>query len=84
MTPPRTKYPVAPVSIRPGLSMVCVDGRIKMNNVPCGKLLTGKVDMRLKYGRPGKERFETNIKFDLEASFHPSGMASQIRTHPVE
>lgn len=84
MTPPRAKYPKPAITIRPGLNLTVCDERIAMKGLACGQWLTGKIDLRLKYGRPGKERFALNTKCDVQAVFRSDGMATKFNAVPAD
>ena len=75
--PPRSKFPKAAVMVPAGSSMRFMDDAIDMEEFPCQRL-AGKMDLSLKYGRPGKEVFELRPKGDLIIVMENSGLVSQI------
>lgn len=75
ITPPRTQYPQSPRIIEPGVTFNAADTRMSLNNMP-GQSITGKYEVRLKYGRPGKERFELKHAANLEISIQPFGLVT--------
>lgn len=75
--PPRTHFPKDAVTVPAGTSMRFMDDRIDMEQIQCQRL-SGKMDLLLKYGRPGKEIFELRPKGDLIIVMEHSGFVSQI------
>lgn len=61
-TPPRTKFPKEPSPVLPGVPIRICDTKIDLNDsVECGKL-EGKLRLRIKYGKPGEERYTMELK----------------------
>lgn len=81
ITPPRTQYPKPAIAVPPRVTMRLMDERMSMNNMPCHNLV-GRYEIRLKYGLPGKERFEFNQAASLEIHLHRFGIVTQIVSAP--
>jgi hypothetical protein len=81
LTPPRSHFPKGPMLILPGVIMRITDERIEMNNKTCEKLV-GSYDLQLKYGLPGKERFDLRHASSLEIHIQPFGMVTHIVDSP--
>jgi hypothetical protein len=52
---------------------------MQMDALPCDRV-EGKMDIRLKYGLPGRERFELSFKADLDVLMQPFGLVTTIHT----
>jgi hypothetical protein len=81
--PPRIKYPSPPLPLLPGTGGVFHDGTIDVGSIPCGEV-TGKMDLRIKYGLPGKERFRMNFIGTIRIYFFPDGRIAEVRPRFVE
>jgi hypothetical protein len=80
MFPPRTSYPKPPVVILPGNVVFVTDEAIPMNGHPCEKL-EGRMNIKIKYGLPGKEKHELTFKGKVEALMRPEGFNQMTYTH---
>ena len=83
VTPPRTAFPKGPYMIPAGSKYKITDERIPMNDFPCGKL-AGTVDITIKYGRPGKEKFEFSVKGNVEIMIEENGKFSGLSFAPQQ
>ena len=77
--PPRGKFPKGSTLLRPGQSMRVMDNSIEFDKVPCRRL-TGKIDWNIKYGLPGKETFDLNIKAALDIQIEKFGFVTAVVT----
>ncbi len=75
--PPRTSFPKPPSTIPPGETAGIPDAAIQMDGIPCGRM-AGKLDMLLKYGRPGKETIEMRLIADLDIVIEDFGLVSAV------
>ena len=82
-TPPRTTFPKPPYVVPAGGRFRLTDERIAMNNIPCGKL-TGTINVILKYGRVGKEKFEVSVKGGVEIVIEDNGKVASLIFAPQE
>jgi hypothetical protein len=78
--PPRSHFPKQGATVPPGTSMRFMDDTIEMAEFPCQRL-SGKIDLLLKYGRPGNEVFELHPKGDLVIVMEHYGFVGQIQTN---
>jgi hypothetical protein len=79
--PPMAKFPKAPIIIQPGTTMWIHDDAINLDNMLCENL-DGKMDIKIKYGRLGKERFELNQKGTVEIFMESFGQYKGLYFHP--
>jgi hypothetical protein len=77
VTPPRTRYPKPPVSIGPGGLISTFDSRMEMNGYPCGPL-SGKLDIKIRYGYPGHEKFVLHTKGLVSIAMDQRGAVTSI------
>jgi hypothetical protein len=77
--PPRTTYPKPSVTITPGNVVNMMDEPIELDGTPCGKM-EGVLNIKIKYGRKGKEHFELSFKAKLEVFMRRDGLISAIST----
>jgi hypothetical protein len=75
--PPRTSFPKSSALIQPGSIFNINDDRIAMDGIPCGRM-DGQLDMTIKYGLPGKERFELRFVANLDVRMEEWGYISQV------
>jgi hypothetical protein len=75
--PPRSVFPRPIATIAPGTSVRVMDDTIEMEEYPCQRL-SGKIDMMIKYGRPGDEVFELHPKGVLDVIVESYGFVAQI------
>jgi len=80
LNPPRSKYPRPATTIIPGMVVRISDEAIDMESMPCQKL-TGKLDLKIKYGLPGKERFELHPKATSEIHLQSFGLITSVMTN---
>lgn len=80
LEPPRSEYPRPPVLIVPGNSVFVMDDPIDMEGHPCEKL-EGRMNLKIRYGLPGKEKYELNFAGRVEALMRPEGFLSGNYTH---
>lgn len=81
--PPRSAYPKPPYIAGPGNIFTLNDTRMSMNNMSCQNL-AGKYRFKLKYGLPGKERFELVLSHSVEIQMHPgTGIVTNVLTSQV-
>lgn len=78
--PPRTDYPKAPVLILPGNTLFMMDVPIPMDGHPCEKL-EGRLNLKIKYGFPGREKYELLFKGKVEALIRPEGFLQMTYTN---
>jgi hypothetical protein len=71
--PGRTTFPKKPSTITPGGSVVIADDPIDLSGAPCGRL-EGKLDMTIKYGYPGNEKYELHWVGDLDVRMEDWGL----------
>ena len=79
-TPPRTEYPKEPVTILPGNTVFMCDEPIAMESHLCGRL-EGRMDIIVKYGKPGKEKFELSFNGRVEIFMTAEGLVQATYTH---
>jgi hypothetical protein len=77
LTPPRSDFPKAPSTLSPGAAFTIMDDIINMAGAPCGRL-AGKLDMRIKYGLPGREKFELRLEGDIDVVMERFGLITQV------
>ena len=77
MTPPRTTFPKIASTVQPGNIFRITDDAINMNGLPCGRL-AGKINMIIKYGLPGKERFELRLNGTVDIVMENFGIVTQV------
>jgi hypothetical protein len=75
--PPRTSFPKPPSTIPPGETARIPDAAIQMDGYPCGRI-AGKLNMLLKYGRPGRETLEMRLIADLDIVMENFGLVSAV------
>jgi hypothetical protein len=80
-SPPRSKFPKDKALIGPKDKFRLVDDRIDLNDMPCQRL-SGAVKMVVKYGLPGKEKFEIVVEGTVEIIMERFGYVSQIQFAP--
>jgi hypothetical protein len=80
LNPPRSKFPKQATIVVPGMVVRISDEAIEMENMPCQKLI-GKLDFKIKYGLPGKERFELHLKATSEIHLQPFGIITAVATN---
>jgi hypothetical protein len=81
LEPPRAKFPKPSFIIHPGTSVWIHDDPIVMNNMDCDDL-DGSIDMTIKYGLPGDEKFEMTYKGTVEIFMETYGFLKGIYFHP--
>jgi hypothetical protein len=79
--PPRTTYPKKAVTIEPGTSVWVTDAAIDFEKMVCDNL-DGVMDIIVKYGLPGKERFEIRQHGTVEIFMEPYGQLKGVYFHP--
>lgn len=77
ITPPRSVFPKSAVVVQPGALIRIVDDRMTMNGLACGRLI-GKIDWIIKYGLPGKERFELHLVAHLDIMMEGFGLVTAV------
>ncbi len=77
IVPPRSIFPKAPYLLAPGARIRLCDDPIDMEQHQCGKLL-GKVDIVIKYGKPGKESCEIKVDCKVNVIMEHYGFVSQL------
>lgn len=82
LSPPRAKFPKDPVIIQPGTSMWVHDEPIPVDDMLCDNL-DGKMDIIVKYGLPGKEKYEIRQHGTVEVFVEPYGQFKGIYFHPA-
>jgi len=80
--PPRGKFPKPPIIVQPGTTVWIHDDPIEMDNAVCDNM-DGAMDIKVKYGLPGKERFEIRHKGAVEIFMEPYGLLKQVYFHPA-
>jgi hypothetical protein len=81
LKPPRSKFPKDKAVIAPGDKLRMVDDRIPMENYPCQRL-SGKINMRIRYGVPGNEKFSMDVEGTLVIIMEHYGFVSQLQFNP--
>ena len=79
LQPPRGRFPKNKTLLRPGHSMRVMDDPIDMENTACRRL-TGKIDWQIKYGLPGKETYDLNLKAVLDIQVERFGFVPTVTT----
>lgn len=79
--PGRTKYPKAPVMQQPGAIFWVHDEPIEID-LPCG-IVRGEMNLVIKYGHPGRERYTLIHKGNVEVFFEPNGFMRGLYFHPA-
>lgn len=79
-TPPRSMFPKQATTILPGNTVFVMDDPIDMNNHPCEKL-EGHMNLRIKYGYKGREKFSLQFAGRVEVLMRPEGFIGGIYTH---
>jgi hypothetical protein len=82
LKPPRAKFPKKATLVQPGTSIWIHDDAIDMQNMDCDNL-DGSVDITIKYGLPGKERFEMKQKGTVEIFMESFGQYKGLYFHPA-
>lgn len=82
LKPPRGKYPKEPTIIQPGTTLWVHDDPIDANNMLCDNL-DGKMDIVMKYGLPGKEKYEIRHHGTVEIFVEPYGQFKGLYFHPA-
>lgn len=77
--PPRATFPKPATTVQPGSVFRINDDRMDMNGLPCSRF-SGKMDMVIKYGLPGKEKFELRLVGDLDIVMEKYGLVNQVIT----
>jgi hypothetical protein len=72
--------PKQPTVILPGSTVFVTDDAIDMDGHPCEKL-EGHMDLTIKYGRPGKEKYTLHFAGRVEAMMAQEGFVNQVYTH---
>jgi hypothetical protein len=80
LAPPRSMFPKQPVVILPGNSMMFLDDPIDMDGHVCEKL-EGHMKISVKYGLPGRRKFELHFNGRVEALMRPEGFIQGTYTH---
>jgi hypothetical protein len=75
--PPRSDFPKPAATIPAGSKVRVCDDRIELDDMPCHRL-TGNIDLQIKYGLPGKERFEVRIKGPVAVQMETWGLVSSV------
>jgi hypothetical protein len=81
LKPPRSKFPKDKAIIAPGDKIRMVDDRILMDDFPCQRL-SGKMNMRIRYGLPGSETFSLDVEGTLLIVMEHYGFVSQLQFNP--
>jgi hypothetical protein len=76
-TPPRSTFPKQAATVLAWSKIRLLDDIIDMENLPCQKLI-GNMNLVVKYGRPGKEKFELTTKGAIEIAMVESGLVQSI------
>ena len=77
-TPPRSVFPKPPAIIEPGQSMRVLDDSISMEEIACQQL-GGKIDILIKYGKKGSEKFELHVKGAVKIQMESNGFVGAIQ-----
>jgi hypothetical protein len=78
--PPRSMFPRKPTLIVPGNTVFVMDDAILMHDHACEKL-DGHMDMRIRYGFPGREKHHLQFAARLDILMRPDGVMQQIFTN---
>lgn len=79
--PPRSKFPKGPFLIPARDKARLADDRIPMDGWPCQKMV-GRVHMKIRYGRPGNEKFVLEIDGSVTVIMEHYGFVSQVQFSP--
>lgn len=82
LKPPRSTFPKKPTLIQPGTTIWIHDDPIDLQNMDCDNL-DGSMDITVKYGLPGKERFEMKQKGTVEIFMESFGQYKGLYFHPT-
>lgn len=80
--PPRTNFPKEPFIVQPGTTFWIHDDAMEMDNIDCDNL-DGNIDVTVKYGLPGDERFEIRHKGTVEIFMESYGFLKGLYFHPA-
>jgi hypothetical protein len=78
--PPRSMFPRQPTTIFPGNTVIVADDPISLTAHPCEKL-EGHMDLTIRYGPKGREKFELHFAGRVEVLMRPEGFIGGIYTH---
>jgi hypothetical protein len=78
--PPRSLFPRQSVTILPGNTVIMADDPIPMDGHPCEKL-EGRMNLTIKYGFAGKQKYELHFRGRVEAMMRPEGFLQGTYTH---
>ncbi len=79
-TPPRTQYPRPAITVLPGIPIRVCDTSIPLKGTKCDKL-EGKINLKIKYGLPGKEVYDLDIETKrVDVLMHANGFCSATYT----
>lgn len=79
-TPPRATFPKPTIILQPGAPFWIHDDPITLN-LPCG-VLKGRLDIAVKYGKPGREMYSLRRKGEVEIFLGPDGLLRNVYFHP--
>lgn len=79
--PPRTKYPKLPALLQPGGTVWIHDEPIELN-APC-ELLNGSINITIRYGKPGDEKYTLVHNGTVEVFMEPVGFLKGVYFHPA-
>jgi hypothetical protein len=77
VTPPRAVFPKGPGIVGPYNKIRVLDDAMEMDGVPCQRL-SGQMDLTIKYGKPGKEKFELNPRGIVDIVMTDFGFVSSV------
>jgi hypothetical protein len=78
-TPPRATYPKPAVIIRPGQVVFMLDDAIDMQGRACSNI-TGRLEMTIKYGTPGREKYDLQFRGSIEVHMRNTGLMTSHYT----
>lgn len=77
LRPPRSAFPKAAILHSPGSTTFIHDDSIDMEEFPAQRL-AGKLKLIIKYGLPGKEKYELKVDGDVDVVMENFGLVTQI------
>ncbi len=83
LKPPRAKYPKDPVIIQPSTTLWIHDDAINVDDEMVCDNLDGQMDIVVKYGLPGKEKYEIRHHGTVEIFVEPFGQFKGLYFHPT-
>ena len=80
--PPRSVFPKPAHTLAPGERIRVTDDRMDMEQLPC-RTLIGSINVDIKYGRAGKEKYTLHVEGRVTIALDPFGIVSTIMFDPT-